>query len=398
MAYTKTNWLDRAVQFVNRFTKSNETSTSVTLTADPGTVTQAGTPINASNLNKMEQGIFDAHDKTSGRNMPGGDCNNATSYGDWLFTDTTLNSPWPGRFGAIRVFVSSGDTYNGSTNWLFQVAYNTADMAVKHRHKINNGAWSSWEDFVTSAGGTIKADLIFDSQADTANSWSRGIFFTVVDSAGVKQTSKYIIEVNPTGNPYFTHRGVAGYKMWHAGNDGDGSGLDADLFKGMGVSAGGLGIVKVGSDGVAEIGQYVDFHRVGSAADFDGRMSIDANNDLFFAKSGGATFGIRNNNGVFEMNNGGTWTPVGGIKNVQRGQSAITLTNGASNVTLDVTISSVAMSKTFVASLFDRSLPANTRVDARLTTATNLQLYVYSTSGTFLGQTATIDWEIAESY
>jgi hypothetical protein len=60
VAYTKTVWVDRAVAFFNRFTKSAETSTSVTLTQDPGTVTQAGTPTNATNLNHMEQGIFDA--------------------------------------------------------------------------------------------------------------------------------------------------------------------------------------------------------------------------------------------------------------------------------------------------------------------------------------------------
>ncbi|MDD9266045.1 hypothetical protein ACFPES_03265 [Paenibacillus sp. GCM10023248] len=32
-----------------------------TITQSPGTVTQAGTPLNAANLNKMEQGIYDAH-------------------------------------------------------------------------------------------------------------------------------------------------------------------------------------------------------------------------------------------------------------------------------------------------------------------------------------------------
>lgn len=60
MVYVKTTWKDRIVQFANRFTKSNETPTSVTLTADPGIVTEAGTPLSATNLNKIEQGIADA--------------------------------------------------------------------------------------------------------------------------------------------------------------------------------------------------------------------------------------------------------------------------------------------------------------------------------------------------
>ncbi len=57
MAYVKTTWVDRLVQFPGRFTKSNETSGSVTLAADPGTVTNAGTALSATNLNKMEDGI-----------------------------------------------------------------------------------------------------------------------------------------------------------------------------------------------------------------------------------------------------------------------------------------------------------------------------------------------------
>jgi len=61
VAYTKTNWLDRIVQFANRYTKSGETSTEVTLVQSPGTVTQAGTAVNAAALNKMEKGIEDAH-------------------------------------------------------------------------------------------------------------------------------------------------------------------------------------------------------------------------------------------------------------------------------------------------------------------------------------------------
>ena len=58
--YSTTTWTDRQVQFPARFTKSGETTNSVTLTASPGTVTQTGTPISSTNMNKIERGIFDA--------------------------------------------------------------------------------------------------------------------------------------------------------------------------------------------------------------------------------------------------------------------------------------------------------------------------------------------------
>lgn len=53
------------------------------------------------------------------------------------------------------------------------------------------------------------------------------------------------------------------YQVWHAGNDGAGSGLDADLLDGMTTSASGnrWGVIPyVASDGVTEIGSYLDFH------------------------------------------------------------------------------------------------------------------------------------------
>lgn len=65
MAYTKTTWTDRAVQYPNRYDKSEESESQLTLVPSPGAVTQTGTPINATNMNKIEQGIADAIPKGS---------------------------------------------------------------------------------------------------------------------------------------------------------------------------------------------------------------------------------------------------------------------------------------------------------------------------------------------
>lgn len=54
MAYTKTAWVDRLVQFPNRYAKTGETTAEVTLIRSAGTVTTVGTPLNATNLNKLE--------------------------------------------------------------------------------------------------------------------------------------------------------------------------------------------------------------------------------------------------------------------------------------------------------------------------------------------------------
>lgn len=59
MTYTKTIWADRVVQYPYRYAKSNETTTEVYLQASPGAVTTAGTSVNATNLNKVETGLYD---------------------------------------------------------------------------------------------------------------------------------------------------------------------------------------------------------------------------------------------------------------------------------------------------------------------------------------------------
>jgi hypothetical protein len=61
MAYTKTNWVPRQGTNLNKFTKSAETPTSFLLTNTPDAITQAGTPFSVENMNKIEQGIFNAH-------------------------------------------------------------------------------------------------------------------------------------------------------------------------------------------------------------------------------------------------------------------------------------------------------------------------------------------------
>lgn len=82
-----------------------------------------------------------------------------------------------------------------------------------------------------------------------------------------------------------------GSKIWHAGNDGTGSGLDADLFRGVGIGYSGNfwnTIVGVSAGGVSEIGRYIDFHNTSATvADFDVRLDTgNTSTDLYINYSG----------------------------------------------------------------------------------------------------------------
>lgn len=62
MSYTKTNWTDRVVQYPNRYT--DELANVKTFTANPGTITEAGTTITASRMNNIETGVETAFNKS----------------------------------------------------------------------------------------------------------------------------------------------------------------------------------------------------------------------------------------------------------------------------------------------------------------------------------------------
>lgn len=62
MAYTKTDWKNRQVQYPRRYALEDKGGGISELTPTPGEVYEPGVPANAENLNKMERGIFEAHE------------------------------------------------------------------------------------------------------------------------------------------------------------------------------------------------------------------------------------------------------------------------------------------------------------------------------------------------
>ena len=102
------------------------------------------------------------------------------------------------------------------------------------------------------------------------------------------------------------------YTVWHAGNDGSGSGLDADLLDNQqgsyytnasNLSSGYIpsarlatgasgdwwsgNAVKVGTDGVSEVGKYIDFHNTDAGtSDFDTRLESTGSSQLSINGSG----------------------------------------------------------------------------------------------------------------
>lgn len=59
MAYTRTTWLDRSVEFPTYYLEAEIGAGVYSHTPAPGVVTEAGTTVTATRMNNIEQGITD---------------------------------------------------------------------------------------------------------------------------------------------------------------------------------------------------------------------------------------------------------------------------------------------------------------------------------------------------
>ncbi|OBZ13330.1 pyocin knob domain-containing protein [Bacillus sp. FJAT-26390] len=142
MAYTPRVWVDRAVATPNLYTKTGETASEVTLVAKPGTITQAGTPINAAAMNQLETGIQAAAanaDKANTTILASPNLNTLTATGRYYCT-TPTNLPLAGLNFYVDVININGGT---SSVYCMQVAYSGADNRIWTRRNLN-GTWTAW--------------------------------------------------------------------------------------------------------------------------------------------------------------------------------------------------------------------------------------------------------------
>lgn len=159
---------------------------------------------------------------------------------------------------------------------------------------LNSGNYTGELDnrYVNKAGDTITGGLNINSiqiSSNEINNRNNGYLYL-----GYRDTSS---GVNLCYNNSPLTYGSSRYTIWHAGNDGSGSGLDADLLDGKHLHQGQWdSICYIGGDGVLEIGKYIDFHEEqGMSSDFSCRIMLqgDYQNTLHLPTSSGtlATLG-----------------------------------------------------------------------------------------------------------
>ena len=280
--------------------------TAHTIKQSSGLVTQTGTPVNAANLNKMEQGIDEAHSL---------DVDNVTIADTVVPASDTV---------APKTF------FNNVANMIKQIT-GKANWRTTPRTTLENA--------VKLNGDTMTGNLTVPKVIVNGSSGSEG---------GEIELQKPVSGTTLAGNVLVD---IASDKIRFFENGGGFRGANLPITSQSGV---------------------------------DSTVILTTNN-------------YRTTNGYVEWYNGSTWQGVGGVKSVQRGVATI----AAASAIINVTISAVNLSKTFVNISMKTAVetssywPSYVETMGQLTSTTNLEL-TRGSSGS--GASVTISWEVIESY
>ena len=105
MAYTKTTWVDRSVEKPRTYQQVNNVDGTVTLNPVTGTIYNAGTPVNATNLNKIEEAIYNLDTNKLDANKV--DYNNTPNT---VVLRDTNNNTLVGNATATKLYVGSNNS------------------------------------------------------------------------------------------------------------------------------------------------------------------------------------------------------------------------------------------------------------------------------------------------
>jgi hypothetical protein len=217
-------------------------------------------------------------------------------YGMKLFN--TLLEIYSGGARYIRIDTTDGITITPGTGEISKISWKTTGgVQYASMWSYQNAPWTQLYHEVRAASAVSNSSLTLaaknfagdiPAQVSIAQTYgdNRGAVSVSADTFAVGKTGTvFEVSANAGANTgtYMVDRAfvvISGtnHQVWHAGNDGSGSGLDADLLDGMQTSVVGdrWGVIPtVASDGVMEVGRYIDFHEAdGDTADGHYRLTV----------------------------------------------------------------------------------------------------------------------------
>lgn len=171
MAYTKTVWKDKVVEKPNTYSVVNNPDGTITLTPSTGTVVEAGTPLSATNMNKIEDRLYGPH------------LIDGAAYEAWMYLNF-YHSLTSEQLTAIK----SNSTLLSNIN----NAINSSNMIFNCNLKSKGSVFKNAFDGVATFSNT-HSDLVYSTNSTLPSK------FIVVDNltvnAGITVTANSTIQV-----------------------------------------------------------------------------------------------------------------------------------------------------------------------------------------------------------
>ena len=243
-------------------------------------------------------------------------------------------------------------TYSGRVDWS-----NSSDKA-NYANSAGSVAWNNVTGKPSAFNPAAHTHTVFKNnlmiKGTNGISDSAAIHLGIGDSdTGFKWISDGVCQIYANnvavgqwtsgGMNWFKNPTVNGNKVWNAGNDGSGSGLDADTLDGY--HANGSNdrpyghIPTIESDGVMEVGRYIDFHNDNNGKhDFSTRLQSTGNygNEVNLPSASGTLALINDVNNYYwanvKISTSSSTTTSPTFSNVYLGNSLYLNTRGSNSI------------------------------------------------------------------
>lgn len=278
--YTKTTWAERIGTKLNRFKKTNETSTHVELTNEPETVTENGQPFSVAAMTNLESQMLAVSTEIYNALVAGGVTPSGSVF-DQLKTllqkgsgstidGDKLRGVTPGAWALAYLALSTQATWSAKLlSDLLTVDGVGSGLDANYLGGLLSTAFGRRVTGVTNMDTISEDGVFFITAASPTGNPGDGTYFAGIQ-LNINSDSGYksqLIWTN-TGRLY-TRRSLGGtwggYQLfWTNGNDGAGSGLDADLVRGTTPGTRGLtalaSATTLDADTVANLAPDVNFY------------------------------------------------------------------------------------------------------------------------------------------
>lgn len=163
MAFNKKTWKDEVVQFPKRYNLIQVSGTTYDLNRITGTVTEQD-PVNAEQLNRIEQGIADAHNEKADKNSPvftgtpsaptASPGTNTTQIATTAFVTNVANQ---------KANLTGGNSFTGNQTIDGNRILTSSDQNELRTNDLRNANWTPQQWFDNGFGQSFSATMIFTS-------------------------------------------------------------------------------------------------------------------------------------------------------------------------------------------------------------------------------------------